>query len=120
MAATMTWWLVRGLPRQFMVMWENSRCSILFHLEVPGGRWQTVIVRPVAAARAASSVFHSRVRDPLEPPPSAQISSREAFEWRGLPTCCHQVAMVFTANDAVSWSVPTDIHPVLFATSYTP
>jgi len=36
MAATMTSWLVRGLPRQFMVMWENSRCSILFHLEVPG------------------------------------------------------------------------------------
>jgi hypothetical protein len=28
MAATMTSWLVRGLPRQFMVMWENSRCSI--------------------------------------------------------------------------------------------
>jgi len=22
-------WLVRGLPRQFMVIWENSRCSIL-------------------------------------------------------------------------------------------
>jgi Family of unknown function (DUF6308) len=39
-------------------MWENSRCSILFHLDVPGGRWQTVICRPVSAARAASSVFH--------------------------------------------------------------
>jgi len=21
-------WLVRGLPCQFLVMWENSRCSI--------------------------------------------------------------------------------------------
>jgi hypothetical protein len=36
MAAMMTSWLVRGLPRQFMVMWENSRCPVLFHLEVPG------------------------------------------------------------------------------------
>ncbi|SCD94149.1 hypothetical protein F558DRAFT_00030 [Streptomyces sp. AmelKG-A3] len=38
MVWSMTSWLVRGLPRQFMVMWENSRCSILFHFEVPGGR----------------------------------------------------------------------------------
>jgi hypothetical protein len=36
MVLTMTSWLVSGRPRQFMVMWENSRCSILFHLEVPG------------------------------------------------------------------------------------
>ena len=52
----------QGPARQFMEMWENSRCSILFHLLVPGGRWQTVMARPVLAARAASSVFHSRVR----------------------------------------------------------
>src|SRR3954462_16020614 len=45
-------WLVSGLPRQFMVIWENRRCSILFHLLVPGGKWRTVIVSP--AARAAS------------------------------------------------------------------
>jgi hypothetical protein len=42
MAATITSWLVRGLPRRFMVMWENSRCSILFHLEVPRGKWHAV------------------------------------------------------------------------------
>jgi hypothetical protein len=29
--------LVRGRPRQFMVMNENMRCSIRFHFEVPGG-----------------------------------------------------------------------------------
>jgi hypothetical protein len=34
----------------------------LFHLLVPGGRWVTVIVRPVRVASAASSVFHCRVR----------------------------------------------------------
>ena len=39
----MAWWLTSGLPRQFCVMKANSRCSILFHLLVPGGRWQTVI-----------------------------------------------------------------------------
>ena len=44
-------------------------------LEVPGGRWQTVMSSPASAAKAASSVFHSRSRDPLEPPESAVISS---------------------------------------------
>ena len=29
--------LVRGRPRQFMVMKENLRCSIRFQFEVPGG-----------------------------------------------------------------------------------
>ena len=29
--------LIRGLPFQFRLMKENSRCSILFHLLVPGG-----------------------------------------------------------------------------------
>src|SRR5882762_3691022 len=28
MLLTMTSWLVSGRPRQFIVMWENSRCSI--------------------------------------------------------------------------------------------
>jgi hypothetical protein len=27
----MTSWLTNGRPRQFWVMWENMRCSILFH-----------------------------------------------------------------------------------------
>ena len=51
------------------------RTSILFHLDVPGGMWQTVIARPAASARAASSFFHSRSRQPLEPPASAVIRS---------------------------------------------
>jgi hypothetical protein len=33
----MTSWETSGRPRQFMVIAENSRCSILFHLLVPGG-----------------------------------------------------------------------------------
>ena len=62
MVCTMTSWLVSGRPRQFMVMWENSRCSTLFHFEVPGGKWQQVITSPVSSASAASSAFHVRVR----------------------------------------------------------
>jgi hypothetical protein len=27
----------QGRPRQFCVMWQNMRCSILFHFDVPGG-----------------------------------------------------------------------------------
>jgi len=44
------------------VICENSRCSILFHLLVPGGRWHTVIPRPVSAAKWASSIFQARTR----------------------------------------------------------
>jgi len=29
--------LVRGQPRQFCVIGQNNLCSILFHLDVPGG-----------------------------------------------------------------------------------
>jgi hypothetical protein len=36
-SSTITSWDTSGRPRQFMEMWLNSRCSILFHLEVPGG-----------------------------------------------------------------------------------
>ena len=120
MVCTMTSWLVSGLPRQFIEMWENSRCSILFHFEVPGGRWHTVILRPVSAASLASSVFHSRVRYPLEPPPSAVISSRRAAGQAAWPALAHQPRIVATANAAVSWSVPTFTHPAFAAMSYTP
>ena len=36
MVLMMTSWLVSGRLRQARVIWENSRCSILFHLDVPG------------------------------------------------------------------------------------
>ena len=78
MPLMMTSWLVSGRPRQFIVIWENSRCSTLFHFDVPGGKWQTVISSPASRASAASSAFHARVRYPLEPPASAVISSRRA------------------------------------------
>src|ERR1035437_3763970 len=110
--STMTWWLVSGRPRQFKVIWENSRCSILFHLLVPGGRWATVTLRPDSAAKAASSTFQARTRDPLDPPPSAQTGSRCGAGYRTRPTVSHQVRKVATANADVSWSVPTLTQPV--------
>src|SRR5437660_1192067 len=71
--------LTRGRPRQFSVMWQNIRCSILFHLLVPGGKWHTEIRRPVSSAQSCNSTFHNRQRLPLEPPPSAVINNR--FAW---------------------------------------
>jgi hypothetical protein len=38
MSSTIAVRLVSGRPRQFCVMWQNRRCSILFHFEVPGGQ----------------------------------------------------------------------------------
>ena len=37
MSSTMVARSVSGRPRQFCVMRQNRRCSILFHFDVPGG-----------------------------------------------------------------------------------
>jgi hypothetical protein len=47
---TMTPSASNGRFRQFRVIWQNIRCSILIHLLVPGGRWQTLILSPVSSA----------------------------------------------------------------------
>ena len=44
--------LISGCPRQFRLMNETIRCSILFHLLVPGGKWPTVIRRAERVARS--------------------------------------------------------------------
>jgi hypothetical protein len=45
-----------GSPRQLDEMNENSRCSTLFHLLVPGGKWQTATPRaPPRSANFCSS-----------------------------------------------------------------
>jgi len=77
MGSTMTWWLIKGRPRQFIVICQNSLCSILFHLLVPGGSWQMVTCSPVSAANFANSTFQARTRDPSEPPPSASPPNPE-------------------------------------------
>src|SRR5467141_390174 len=90
-------------------MKEKRRCSILFHLLVPGGRWLTTMSRPNSLASFCNSRFHSRTREPLLPPPSAVISNRVASGYRARPTVLHHWRMLLTANAAVSWSTPT--HP---------
>src|SRR5207302_44362 len=62
-------------------MKEKSRCSILFHLLVPGGRWLTTMSKPSLLASFCNSRFHSRTREPLLPPPSAVISNRRRGDW---------------------------------------
>src|SRR5437660_4728606 len=100
-----------------MVMNEKRRCSILFHLLVPGGKWQTVMGRFSSLANFWSSTFHRRTRYPLLPPPSALIMRRLALGWRLLPIVRHHRRIALTAKLAVSWSVPTLTHPILFVMS---
>lgn len=54
--------LVSGRPRQFCVMWQNSRCSILFHFDVPRRFVWTRITCPVSSASFCNSTFPSRTR----------------------------------------------------------
>src|SRR5437764_822743 len=61
-----TAWLSSGRPRQFMLMWENSRCSILFHFRVPGARRTTVLVGPGSSPRPPDSDLRRPVVDVLE------------------------------------------------------
>src|SRR4029453_9135917 len=94
-------------------MKENRRCSILFHLLVPGGKWHTEIGRRRGAARFCSSTFHNRTRAPLLPPAAAVIRNRGGRgEGRG-PILSPQRRILATANAAVSWSMPTLTQPVL-------
>ena len=79
MNSTMALWLIKWRPRRFLVMWRNMRCSILFHLLVPGGKWQIEAFRPISSARGCSSNFRSRLRLMWEPPPSAVIRSLRAL-----------------------------------------
>ena len=51
--------VVLRLARQFWLMKEKSRCSILFHLLVPGGRWLTTMSMPSSLASFCNSRFHS-------------------------------------------------------------
>src|SRR3954467_13413092 len=67
---------VKGFPRQLMRMWENNRYSILFHLEVAGGRWLTVMESPASFASCWGYFFHSRLRTPLASPPLEVIMRR--------------------------------------------
>ena len=90
-----------GLPRQFCEMKLNRRCSILFHLLVPGGKWQTT-TSPVSSARLLQ----------LGLPESGAVAVRAAAVGRDRqrlgvgvalwPSCSHQARIEATENWAVS------------------
>src|SRR5258708_31020262 len=101
-------------------MKENRRCSTLFHLLVPGGRWLTTMSRPSSLASFCNSRFHSRTREPLLPPPSAVISNRVALGERARPTACHPPRVLFPPQAAGSWATPTPTPPAFAAPAQTP
>ena len=51
--------LVEERPR---LVKKKSRCLMLFHLLVPGGKWQTSMDSVVASASYCNSSFHTRRR----------------------------------------------------------
>ena len=104
-------------PRQFCLMMAKSRCSILFHLLVPGGKWQTVM-RQTESHRRAAAVPPSTAAaaTPLLPPPSAVIEQLLGIGVdRAAPIRCHQRRIARRRTPAVSWSIPTLTQPAFCA-----
>ena len=63
-----------------------------------GGRWWTMIWRPVSSARFCSSRFHRRTREPLLPPGTSKWNKIEhrlfsyiSQNWRARPLVSHRV-----------------------------
>src|SRR5260370_25204119 len=100
-------------------MKEKRRCSILFHLLVPGGRWLTTMSRPSSLASFCNSRFHSRTREPLLPPPSAVISNPVALGESARPRFSHHLRMVVSAKRGVLRPTPTLPPPAFSAPSCT-
>src|SRR6266404_6695573 len=95
---TMTSCVNNGLPRQFCVIYAHRRCSILFHVLVPGGKWHTVTFSPASFANCWSSRFHNLVRLPWLPPPSAMMSNASALGYTTRPMWYHHRLILATAN----------------------
>ena len=53
MVLMMTWWLVSGRPRQFRVIWENSRWSIWGEMRAFAGARQLAGAKPWRTGAAA-------------------------------------------------------------------
>jgi hypothetical protein len=52
MVSTITSWLVNGLPRQFIEMWENKRCSIWGEMRPPDPDFGRTSLRAVRVSGA--------------------------------------------------------------------
>src|SRR2546423_14962679 len=91
-------------------MKEKRRCSILFHLLVPGGRWLTTMSRSSSLASFCSSRFHSRTREPLLPPPSAGVNHPIAVGESAPPRVSPHLRKLFPPPAAGDRGSPA-IHP---------
>ena len=60
----------QGLPRQFLLMWLNIRCSYLVPLRGPWRQVRDVDLQPRPLDSCCSDLFHRRFLLPLLPPPS--------------------------------------------------
>ena len=67
--------VIRGRARQVRVMRQNSRCSILFHFDVPGGKCMTVIASPVSAASSREPGLPKAADAQELDPPASQVTS---------------------------------------------
>ena len=74
----------------------------MFHVEVPGGTWATLMVSPVRVAKRCNSTFHRRERVLVLPPASAVMRSARASGSVRVPICRHHRAIDRTAKAGVS------------------
>ena len=70
--------LMRGLPLHFLFINENNLCSILFHLLMPEGKYDTFSVRPKSFDSSCDFTFHNFTRTPLLSPESAVMYMRSS------------------------------------------
>ena len=94
--------LTSGRPRQFLVMWLNRRCSILFHFLVPGGKWHTVMLSPISSASFCSSSCHSRDAVAVAAAAVGGDQQRRGARIAPAPSASTSAGCVATANSAVS------------------
>jgi hypothetical protein len=83
MVSMMTWWLVSGRPRQFIVMWENSRCSIWGEMRAFPGARQLAGAEPWRMGAAAG--YPAPVSWTVKPSFSSWFTRRRAWcslSWR--------------------------------------
>ena len=102
--------LTSGRPRQFCVMKLNCRCSILFHLLVPGGE----VADDQPDRQFVGQLLQAHLPEPATRAVAAAVGRDQQFAARGnrrQPILAHQRRMLLAANCVVSWSMPTLTHP---------
>jgi hypothetical protein len=106
MVLTMTSWLSSGRPRQFIEMCENSRCSILFHLDVSGRQVADGDAEGGLVGEVASFGIAAAVDDEAGPSPrrgrAQPVATRQA-QWRS-PARRNRGSAFAAGTSAMSYS----------------